>query len=143
MTDLTGHTLGRYHILEQLGEGGMATVYKAYDTRLEREVAIKFIRREAIGPEHYEATIKRFEGEAKSLAKLAHPNILQVHDYGEHEGSPYLVMAYIPGGTLKLKVGKPMRYTEAASARWRAATAFADRPCPGICPPTQLRPPRR
>jgi serine/threonine protein kinase len=114
MPDFTGQTVGRYHIIEQLGQGGMATVYKAYDTRLEREVAIKFIRREAIGSEHYEETIKRFEREAKPLAKLAHPNILQVHDYGEHGGSPYLVMAYIPGGTLKLKVGKPMRYTEAA-----------------------------
>jgi serine/threonine-protein kinase len=121
----------------------MATVYKAYDTRLERDVAIKFIRREAIGPEHYEATIKRFEREAKSLSKLAHPNILQVHDHGEHEGSPCLVMAYIPGGTLKQKVGKPMRYPEAASARWRAATAFADCARPGVCPPTQHCSPRR
>lgn len=114
MVDLSGQTVGRYHIIEQLGQGGMATIYKAYDTRLEREVAIKFIRSGAIDPDHYEATIKRFEREAKSLAKLAHPNILQVHDYGEHEGSPYLVMSYIPGGTLKQKVGKPVRYTEAA-----------------------------
>jgi serine/threonine protein kinase len=106
MPDLTGHSLGRYHILEQLGEGGMATVYKALDTRLEREVAIKVIRRANFPPDQLERMFKRFEREAKSLAKLSHRNIVKVLDYGEHDGSPYLVMEYLPGGTLKDRLAK-------------------------------------
>jgi eukaryotic-like serine/threonine-protein kinase len=105
MTNLTGQSIGRYYILEQLGEGGMATVYKAFDTRLERDVAIKVIRRTAFHPEQLERILKRFEREAKALARLSDPNILKVLDYGEHEGEPYLVMSYLPGGTLKQQLG--------------------------------------
>jgi serine/threonine protein kinase len=114
MTNLIGQSLGRYHILEQLGEGGMATVYKAYDTRLERDVAIKVIRRGAFPSEQLDRILKRFEREAKALAKLSHPNIIKVIDYGEHENSPYLVMEYLPGGTLKTRLGRPMPWQEAA-----------------------------
>ena len=101
MSNLEGQSLGRYHILEQLGEGGMATVYKAYDTRLETDVAIKVIRTENLAPNVLERVRKRFEREAKSLARLNHPNIVQVIDFGEYHSIPYLVMPYIPGGTLK------------------------------------------
>jgi serine/threonine protein kinase len=104
MTNLTGQSLGRYHILEQLGEGGMATVYKALDTRLERYVAIKVIRTDMFGRTLLERMFKRFEREAKSLAKLSHPNIVKVLDYGEHEGAPFIAMEFIPGGTLKDKL---------------------------------------
>ena len=114
MTNLIGQSLGRYHILEQLGEGGMATVYKAYDTRLERNVAIKVIRTDVYGSSVLERILKRFEREAKALARLSHPNIVKVHDYGEYEGAPYLVMEYLPGGTLKQKLGKPIRWQDAA-----------------------------
>ena len=106
MPDLIGQSLGRYHILEQLGEGGMAVVYKAYDTRLEREVAVKVIRTENILPRVLERALKRFEREAKALAKLKHPNIVQIIDYGEHENIPYLVMPYLAGGTLKDRIKK-------------------------------------
>ena len=108
-----GTEVGRYHILEQLGEGGMAVVYKAYDTHLESEVAIKFIRMEEFGSRHTDKVLKRFQIEAKNMAKLTHPNIVKVMDYGEHEGSPFLVMPYISGGTLKEKPGKPMPWQEA------------------------------
>jgi len=108
-----GQSLGRYHILEQLGEGGMATVYKALDTHLERQVAIKVIRREALPPEMLSTVLARFEREAKSLARLSHPNIIKVHDFGEYEGAPYLVMEYVPGGTLKRFTGTPMPWKEA------------------------------
>ncbi len=114
MASLLGQLLGRYHILEQLGEGGMATVYKAYDTRLERDVAIKIIRRGACPPEQLNRILKRFEREAKALAKLSHPNIVGIIDYGEYEDSPYFVMEYLPGGTLKQKLGKPIPWQEAA-----------------------------
>ncbi|CAG0990600.1 eukaryotic-like serine/threonine-protein kinase [Anaerolineales bacterium] len=113
MAGLIGQNFGRYQILERLGEGGMATVYKAYDTRLEREVAIKVIRREAFPPEEMDLLLKRFERESKSLAKLSHPNIVGVIDYGEYEGLPYLVMVYLPGGTLKNRLGQPMPWREA------------------------------
>lgn len=115
MSSLIGHSLGRYHIIEQLGQGGMATVYKAYDTRLERDVAVKIIRKGAFPPEQLERILKRFEREAKALAKLSHPNIVKVLDYGDHEGVPYLVMEYLPGGTLKGKLagGQKVAWREA------------------------------
>jgi len=87
-----GESVGRYHILEALGEGGMATVYKAYDTRLEREVAIKFLRTELFGEAVLEQLYKRFEREAKALARLSHFHIVKIHDFGEYENTPYLVM---------------------------------------------------
>ncbi len=113
MPNLVGQSIGRYHITEQLGEGGMATVFKAYDTRLERDVAIKVIRTGAFPAEQVEGVLKRFDREAKSLARLSHPNIVKVLDYGEYEGSPYLVLEYLPGGTLKQKLGKPLPWREA------------------------------
>jgi eukaryotic-like serine/threonine-protein kinase len=101
MKDLTGQSIGRYHIIEKLGEGGMAIVYKAYDTHLECEVAVKVIRTDQLAPSVLERALKRFEREAKAVAKLNHPNIVKVSDYGEFDGSPYLVMTYLSGGTLK------------------------------------------
>jgi len=80
--------LGRYHILEQLGEGGMATVYKAFDTRLERDVAVKVIRVDQFAPSTLAGILKRFEREAKALARLTHPNIVHINDYGEQNGIP-------------------------------------------------------
>jgi serine/threonine protein kinase len=103
----------RYQLLDELGEGGMATVYKAHDQRLEREVAIKFLRRGAFPPDQMNQILKRFEREAKSLARLSHPNIVKVHDFGEHEGAPYLVMEYLPGGTLKSILGKSVPWAVA------------------------------
>ena len=110
---LIGKKVDRYEILEKIGEGGMASVYKAYDTRLEREVAIKFTKREAFPPDQLGMILKRFEREAKSLGRLSHPNIVGVIDYGEYDGAPYLVMTYLPGGTLKQKLGKPIPWREA------------------------------
>jgi len=113
MTDLTGQYMGRYHIIEPLGEGGMATVYKAYDTHLERDVAIKVIRTDQFSPASLKHVLQRFEREAKSLAQLSHPNIVKIHDYGEFQGSPFLVMEYLPGGTLRRRVGRPMPWRNA------------------------------
>ena len=105
---------GRYHILEQLGEGGMAVVYKAFDTRLEREVAVKIIRTGMILPDMRAAMLKRFEREAKSLARMKHRDIVNIFDYGEHDHSPYLVMDFVPGGTLKEQIGEPIPAPRAA-----------------------------
>ncbi|MBK8782857.1 MAG: SUMF1/EgtB/PvdO family nonheme iron enzyme [Anaerolineales bacterium] len=113
MENLTGQYIDRYEILELLGKGGMAMVYKAYDSRLEREVAIKIIRRDAFPPENLHDVLKRFEREAKSLARLSHPNIVKVMDYGEYGDSPFLVLEYLSGGTLKQKIGAPVSWKEA------------------------------
>lgn len=113
MGSLIGKSLGRYEILEEIGAGGMAVVYRANDSRLDRDVAIKVIRKGAFPADHMDRILKRFEREAKALARLSHPNIMKVHDYGEHEGSPYLVMEYLPSGTLKKKMGKPMQWEQA------------------------------
>ena len=119
MTDMIGQSFGRYHILEPLGEGGMATVFKAYDTSLERDVAVKIIRKGAYPPEQLDRVLKRFEREARILAKLSHPYIVKVLDYGDYEGSPYLVLEYIPGGTLKEQLmqrnGKPVPWQASAN----------------------------
>ena len=113
MTDITGQTFDRYHILASLGEGGMAAVYKAYDTRLERDVAVKIIRTDMFIPAALPQVLKRFEREAKSLAKLSHPNIVSIIDYGDQAGVPYLVMEYLPGGTLKDRLqGQPLPWQD-------------------------------
>lgn len=111
MPNLVGQTLGRYHIVEQLGEGGMAVVYKAFDTRLERAVALKVIRTERMDDYQF---LERFKREALALAKLTHPNIVHINDYGDQDGVPYLVMDFIPAGTLKERIGAPIPWAEAA-----------------------------
>jgi eukaryotic-like serine/threonine-protein kinase len=114
MTDLSGQDFDRYHLVAPLGEGGMASVYKAYDTRLKRDVAVKIIRTDQFTPASLRQVLKRFEREAQLLAKLTHPNIVSIIDYGEHAGAPYLVMEYLPGGTLKDRSkGQPIPWQEA------------------------------
>jgi serine/threonine protein kinase len=125
MIDLTGRSIGKYHLVEPLGKGGMATVYKAYDTQLERDVAIKLIRLDQFGSAVVENLRKRFEREAKTLAKLTHPNIVGIIDFGEFDGTPYLVMEYLPSGTLKEKMGSPVPFAEAVSILLPIANALA------------------
>ncbi len=108
MTDERIRTIGRYEVEREIGRGGMAVVYKAFDPRLERAVAIKLIQSGAFGSNIFGHIRERFEREAKALAKLDHPNIVKVLDYGEYEGSPYLVMDYLEGVTLK-EVKKPLK----------------------------------
>jgi branched-chain amino acid transport system substrate-binding protein len=125
MTDISGLTIGRYRILHLLGAGGMATVYKALDVNLEREMAIKFIRSDSFPPTRLDEILKRFEREAKALARLSHPHIVKVYDYGEYQGAPYLVMEYQPGGTLKDRLGGPIPYLEAIDFLLPVARALA------------------
>ncbi len=122
-TQLVGLSIGRYHIREQLGEGGMATVYRAFDTRLERDVAIKFIARGKFAADAVDEILLRFEREAKVLAGMSHTHIVKVLDYGDWQGTPYLVMEYLPGGTLKTAVRPPI--SEQTAARLLAPIARA------------------
>lgn len=98
-----GENVGPYRIIEQLGQGGMATVYKAYHAALDRYVAIKALH-PAFGED--QSFLARFQREARLVAKLEHPNIVPVYDYSEHEGRPYLVMKFIEGDTLKARLTK-------------------------------------
>ena len=96
-----GESIGPYRVIEQLGQGGMATVYKAYHAALDRFVALKVLH-----PAFYEdRTFRgRFQREARVVAKLEHPNIVPIYDFAEHEKRPYLVMKYIEGETLKARL---------------------------------------
>jgi serine/threonine-protein kinase len=98
MDSPVGQTVGRYRIVEQLGRGGMAEVYKAYQPNLDRYVALKLMHPFLAADQDF---IARFEREAKNVAALRHPNIVQVYDFDVHNGTPYMVMEYIEGGTLK------------------------------------------
>jgi tRNA A-37 threonylcarbamoyl transferase component Bud32 len=89
--------IGRYEIVEQLGRGGMATVYRAYDPSFKREVAIKVLPREFLEDPTFR---ERFEREAQAIAGLEHSAIVPVYDYGEDKGQRYLVMRYMPGKSL-------------------------------------------
>ena len=124
MQNLSGTYIERYHILEQQGQGGMAVVYKAFDTRLERTVALKIIRSEIFGPEVLARLRLRFEREAKVMASLDHPNIVKIYDYGEYDGMPFLVMDYIQGTTLKM-LEKPVSEQEAIRLLLPIANALA------------------
>jgi len=98
LNSLVGKSLGQFRIVERIGSGGMATVFKAYQPTLDRYVAIKVL------PAYHARDpifVKRFVQEARSVAKLQHANIVPIHDYGEQDNITYIVMEYVDGGTLK------------------------------------------
>ena len=124
MSDLLGKTIGAYRIVDKLGEGGMAEVYKAYQPRLERYVALKFIRPVLLAETNFQA---RFEQEAKLLARLSHPHIVHVYDFGEEGQQCYLAMQYVAGNTLRRT-----RSSRATSTRRTVITAASERPPTGV-----------
>src|SRR5512139_3469028 len=104
---LIGQTLGQYRITEQIGEGGMATVFKAYQPGLNRDVALKVL------PPHFAKQAdftERFSREAQAIGNLHHPNILPVYDSGQDKGYSYLAMRYIPSArTLTDEMKQPLK----------------------------------
>lgn len=100
-----GGTFGPYQVIEQAGRGGMATVYKAYQPSLARNVAIKVLPAFFAEQEGFR---ERFQQEAVAVAKLRHPNIVAAYDYGEEDGLAYIVNEFVDGGTLADQLGKPL-----------------------------------
>jgi eukaryotic-like serine/threonine-protein kinase len=102
MSALVGTLLnGRYRLDAQVGSGGMSTVYRAFDSTLERRVAIKLMHRDIAG-DHDQ--LERFRREARAVAQLSHPHIVGVIDAGEEDGRPYIVFEYVEGETLKDRI---------------------------------------
>jgi tetratricopeptide (TPR) repeat protein len=120
--DLIGRTLdGKYRIVGEIGQGGMASVFKAYQPALDRYVAIKVLpAQHALAPGFSE----RFVREARAVAQLNHPNILSVIDFGQDEGLSYIVMKYVAGGTLKDRLGQPMKLAETVRIVGQIAAAL-------------------
>ncbi len=114
MRELVGRSLGNYRIVEKIGEGGMGEVYRARDARLDRDVAIKVlpasVARDA-------GRIARFEREARAVARLTHPNILQIFEFGEDEDVTYAVMEILEGETLQERMGR-------GRLQWREVVKF-------------------
>jgi serine/threonine protein kinase len=110
-----GDRLGRYEIAAPLGKGGMGEVYRAIDSTLEREVAVKVLP-EAVADDP--DRLARFEREAKTVARLAHPNILEIWDFGSDLGVAYAVTELLEGGTLREELS-------AGPLSWRRAQEIA------------------
>jgi serine/threonine protein kinase len=122
--------IGRYEIKSELGRGGMATVYKAYDPRFEREVALKVLPREMMHDENFRV---RFQREAKTIASLEHAAIVPVYDVGEDDGQPYFVMRCMTGGSLADQIERgPVSLQEAAKIMNRLGPALDEAHAKGV-----------
>ena len=119
--NLIGKSLDQFHIVDYIGSGGMACVFKAYQPNLDRYVAVKVLLADhARNP----IFLKRFSQEARAVAKLVHPNILQIHDFGDQENIPYIVMEYVGGGTLKDRLKTPLPVAEAVNCILQVAAGL-------------------
>ena len=116
--------LGQYQIISELGRGGMGVVLKAHDPELNREVAIKVLSQQIL---HDETLIQRFKREARSAARLNHPNIVQIYQIGQHQGQHYFVMEFVEGESLSQLLRREKRLTprQAAEILFQTASALA------------------
>jgi len=105
----------RYRLDAQVGEGGMAVVYRGYDLLLRRQIAVKLLREPFASDQ---AFVARFYEEAQAAANLSHPNIVSTYDVGECDGKPYIVQEFVPGETLATLIGREHRLPEAAAVRY-------------------------
>lgn len=123
MSSLLGTTLSaRYRLQSRIGSGGMAAVYRAYDETLERFVAIKLMHREVAGDSQQ---LERFRREARAVARISHPNVVQVIDADEEDGRPYIVLECVEGETLKERIRQRGRLEVAEATAYAVAIARA------------------
>ncbi|MFM8573443.1 MAG: serine/threonine-protein kinase, partial [Pirellula sp.] len=121
--DLTNQIIGGYSILHRLGVGGMSEVYLAFQNSLHRHVALKVLRSDFVGSEEHE---QRFLQEARSVASLMHPNIVQVYDVGKFDSTLYIAQEYVPGSNLNAFIQRrgALPVEEAVSILWQATSAL-------------------
>lgn len=121
--DLTNQTIGGYSILHRLGVGGMSEVYLAFQNSLHRHVALKVLRSDFVGSDEHE---QRFLQEARSVASLMHPNIVQVYDVGKFDSVHYIAQEYVPGSNLNSFIQRrgALPLEEATSILWQATSAL-------------------
>ena len=122
-----GERVGRYVIEALLGVGGMGEVYRAYDEVLRRRIAIKLLRTDVGDPSDGASSVRRVLREARMAASLEHPNVVAIHDVGEHAGTSFIVMELIKGRSLRSLVG--------------AGTSVPSRACRSLRPLSWLLPP--
>jgi serine/threonine protein kinase len=123
-------TISHYRILKQLGAGGMGEVYFAEDTKLGRNVAIKFLRADSVVDEQAK---KRFIREAQAAARLDHPNICAIHEVGDEEGQTFIVMQYVEGETLNIRIqAKPLGLRESLALAMQIVDALTEAHSRGI-----------
>lgn len=117
MNDIIGRELGQYRVIEQIGQGGMARVYKAFQPSLERDVAIKALPTHVENPRE-ENFLRLFTNEARVVARLSHPHIIPIHDFGQADGWAYIVMEYVTGGTVRDRLAQAAAQGVQLSLEW-------------------------
>jgi serine/threonine protein kinase len=119
---VTGTRLGQYEVQDFIGQGAMGLVYRAYHVQLERTGAVKVLQGIAPDPD----TTARFRHEAQAIAQMRHSNIVNVYDFGEHDGVPYMIIEYVPGGSLASRMGQGPLDTATAMKYLRGIAAGLD-----------------